>query len=142
MTELKPPIPKQPMRLSERENIAPTNYLSIAIKAFVVIIAMGIALVIGMSVLVVVLTGVLIALGFIAYSFVTEFLNRNKKPVTSAPLEEVPPEKKPISSVSALTPFIDEAVSEWHWLMKVLRIYDNDAEAKRLSEYRKLRGWK
>lgn len=45
------------------------------------------------------------------------------------------------TSESVLSPYIDEARSEWGDLLKTMRIYDKEKEEKNLDAYRKLRGW-
>ena len=46
-----------------------------------------------------------------------------------------------IANNNPLTPYKEEAISEWRWLMKTLHIYDHEKEDKYLKEYRRLRGW-
>lgn len=42
---------------------------------------------------------------------------------------------------NTLSPFIDEARSEWYWLLAKLHLY-NEKEERNLMIYRKFRGWK
>jgi hypothetical protein len=62
------------------------------------------------------------------------FLKR-KKSEPAKPTETVKPKEKTIS------PYKEELVSEWKWLLKKLHIYDYESEEKNLLAYRKLRGW-
>ena len=65
------------------------------------------------------------------------FNKETKKPHTQNPVvvESV------IIKQNPLTPYRDEAIAEWRWLMKKLHIYDYEKEDKYLNDYRKLRGW-
>ena len=62
-------------------------------------------------------------------------LKRRKPEPSKKPAETVKMKEKPLS------PYKEELVSEWKWLLKKLHIYDYESEEKNLFEYRKLRGW-
>ena len=92
------------------------------------------------------IAGVVILVGIrILLIFIPKFWQKAKP----EPVESISPKmlsaSQPSETVNTravlLSPYIDEAKSEWDGLMKVLRIYDKEKEEKNLTAYRKIRGW-
>ena len=86
-----------------------------------------------------ILVGLRIVIMFIPKFGKKPVIKEERKPEPAVPL--LPQSESVNTNYNPLTPYKEELVSEWKGLMKMLHIYDHDAEDKNLVAYRKLRGW-
>jgi hypothetical protein len=132
------PIPKMPPRVSDKVTEAKKNPfvvwglrgLQILFVILVFVLSGGNILVTGSILMALIIINVILLLRLLVSK-----KNITKKSEPVKPTETVKPKEKTIS------PYKEELVSEWKWLLKKLHIYDYESEEKNLLAYRKLRGW-
>jgi hypothetical protein len=132
------PTPKMPTRMSKPriEDTKPSKLIAV-FWWFVFIVPVGFVWWSTNSI-----AGVLVLIALrILIMYIPKFWKKEQVVVKEESPAPIQISENVNTTKSSLSPYIDEAKSEWNGFLKLMKIYDKDKEEKNLVTYRKLRGW-